>query len=106
MPKTYTVAVKENALKLCDEIGASKASEQTGITQNTLYAWRRAKRGDWTAAAGAETPAAGKERVAPENGHEAVEESNATELIRLQIENGSLKAQIETCKNALRAFTE
>ena len=41
MPRvTYTQDEKENALRLCDEIGVLKASEQTGISTNSLYKWR------------------------------------------------------------------
>ena len=38
--KTYTREEKENALRLCDEIGVHKASKETGISANSLYKWR------------------------------------------------------------------
>lgn len=46
MPKIrYTEAQKEEALQLVQETGVTRASEQLGITINTLYAWRKAKGG-------------------------------------------------------------
>ena len=106
MPKSYTGDERENALKLCDEIGVQKASEQTGIALNSLYGWRRARGKAVAVVAGVETPAAGKGRGGCERGREDVEESCDTELIRLQMENEALKAQVKTLQNALRAFTE
>lgn len=37
---SYSAVEKENALRLCDEIGVAKASEQTGISVKSLYTWR------------------------------------------------------------------
>ena len=36
----YTAAEKENALRLCGEIGVAKASIETGVSRHTLYKWR------------------------------------------------------------------
>jgi len=117
MPKkTYTAEEKENALRLCDEIGAKKASEQTGIFINTLYNWRRAK-AEAIAPAAAEVevpvvaPAASKKRIDPSRKQAisvqiSAKESCTNELVRLQIENDTLKAQIAAMKSALRAYTE
>jgi len=39
--KVYSAEQKGNALRLCDEIGVKRASEETGILKVTLYKWRR-----------------------------------------------------------------
>jgi len=38
--KRYTAEEKAHALRLCDEVGVVKASEQTGISKFSLYKWR------------------------------------------------------------------
>lgn len=38
--KRYTADQKEKALQLCDQIGITKASKETGITINSLRKWR------------------------------------------------------------------
>ena len=43
---SYTGAEKENALRLCDEIGVAKASQETGIPRHTLYRWRSGVEGE------------------------------------------------------------
>ena len=41
MPRMkYSAEEKENALRLCEEVGVVKASEQTGISTFSLYKWR------------------------------------------------------------------
>ena len=105
---SYTAAEKGNALRLCDEIGVCKASEETGITVHTLYTWRRAK--------GGTKPTVAPNESKGHNGHgrkqEVVKEPTVREelenesLICLRTENDSLKAQIATLKRALRAFSE
>ena len=42
----YTAEEKENTLRLCDEVGVAKASEQTGISKFTLYKWRSGAEGE------------------------------------------------------------
>ena len=37
---SYSAEEKKNALRLCDKIGVSKASKETGISRHTLYIWR------------------------------------------------------------------
>jgi len=114
MPRTtYTAAEKEHALRRCAEIGVLKASEELGITVNSLYAWRR-KIGQDEAPpiqdAGAvipiedvtvtgKTPRANR-KIATTN------EPASEELIRLRTENAASKAQIVSLKKALHAFTE
>ena len=112
MPKkTYSAAEKENALKLCDKIGAPKASEQTGITLNSLYAWRRTRNEAKPAVVSkAKTktvvPAEYKERRDRVHKQEGVCGAENEELVRLRMENEALKAQVKTLQNALRAFAE
>ena len=112
MPKkTYTSAEKESALKLCDEIGAPKASEQTGIALNSLYAWRRARNEVKPAVVSkaktqAVVPAENKESKDCVHKQEGVCGAENEELIRLRVENEALKAQVKTLQNALRAFAE
>lgn len=38
--KRYTAEVKGNALRMCEKIGITKASKETGITVNSLRKWR------------------------------------------------------------------
>jgi len=114
MPKiTYTVAEKEHALRRCAEIGVQKASDELGITVNSLYAWRRKIGRDEAlpitdngsaipaedAVAGEKTPRGGR-KFANTN------EPASGELIQLRAENAIFKAQLISLKNALQAFTE
>ena len=39
----FDKAFKEEAVRLSDEIGVKQASEQLGISYNTLAGWRRSK---------------------------------------------------------------
>ena len=39
--KIYDTTFKEQAVKLSEEIGASKAAKELGISLNTLNSWRR-----------------------------------------------------------------
>ena len=41
---TYDKSFKEEAVRLSDEIGVKKASEQLGVPYHTLTGWRRNKR--------------------------------------------------------------
>lgn len=40
---TYDKEYKERAVKLSDEIGVKKASEQLGIPYNTISEWRKSR---------------------------------------------------------------
>jgi len=94
--KTYTPDEKERVLGRCEEIGVQKTSEETGISIQTLYAWRnKAKPIKAPAAASAKQAPAAKEAKEP-----------AEELLRLRVENNAMKEQIATLKKALRAFSE
>ena len=117
MPKkTYTAQDKENALRLFDEIGAKKASEQTGVFINTLYNWRRAKEEAVAGVTEIETPvdvpAKGKKRAITrstptiKSTRGIVEKLGEQEMVQLQVENNVLRAQIKILKNALKAFAE
>ena len=109
--KRYSVEEKAKALRLCDEIGLSKASKQIGISVNSLYKWRMGVQNEIpTVAAAAEIPI--EEPVAEENVSKIsphtnyARENENEELIRLQLENTMLKAKMTALKNALRVFTE
>ena len=111
MPRTtYTTAKKNHALRRCAEIGVQKASEELRITMATLYAWRR-KMGD-EALPTADAVAPVEEMVAAEKtprGTRKIANPNepaSEELIRLRTENATLKAQVLSLKNAVRAFAE
>jgi len=110
--KTYTAKEKENALRLCEEIGVQKASEETGISVNSLYAWRGGKKANKAAAIANDAeipvnaPAANDKKTGASRKQSGVGENPDEELIRLRIENEALKAQNKTLKNALRPFTE
>ena len=115
--KGYSAEEKENALRLCDDIGVKKASEETGILVTTLYNWRRTKSESKTVVASkaktpATTSAASKRRGRPSRKQVKAEDFVITErqgddeLTRLQIENDALNAQLKTLQKALRAFTE
>lgn len=119
----YTPEEKESALRLCDEIGVHKASQETGISVNSLYKWRSGVKDEIFApkipapAEVVEVPAA---TTVPETeglsvahkefpsipAYANAEKGSNEELIRLQMENVTLKTQITTLKNALRVFTE
>jgi len=95
--KTYAPDEKERVLARCEQIGVQKTSEETGISIQTLYAWRnKAKpiKAPAAAPAAKQAPAA-KEAKEP-----------AEELLRLRVENNAMKEQIATLKKALRAFSE
>lgn len=40
----YDKTLKEDAVCLSDEIGVKQASEQLGLSYNTLAGWRRSKK--------------------------------------------------------------
>ena len=42
--KQYSKDFKEQALKLFDEIGLKKASEQLGVNYGTLSGWRKIRK--------------------------------------------------------------
>ncbi|MCL1795769.1 MAG: transposase [Clostridia bacterium] len=94
--KTYTPEERARVLARCEEIGVPKTCEETGISIQTLYAWRnKAKPIKSPVAVPAKQAAAPKETKAP-----------AEELLRLRVENNAMKEQILTLKKALRAFSE
>ena len=109
---SYSAKQRENALRLCDEIGVAKASEQTGISKHTLYKWRNSAEvevpvvpatADKKPAAEAASEAKDTRSIPPKSG---VDGNTSEELAQLRIENTTLKAQLAALKNALRAFTE
>jgi len=85
--KRYDKAFREQALKLSDEVGLKKASEQLGIVYGTLADWRkqRARNGSNT-----------KEGLTnPED-----------EIVRLKKVNSELQKANSILKDALGFFVE
>jgi len=113
MPRIgYSAEQKEDALRLCDKMGVQKASVQTGILAVTLYKWRERRDKPAVATKANKKQAVNRRRMGLALKQANTEELGVTvafeneELLRLQLENDSLKAQIETLKRALRAFGE
>lgn len=132
--KRYTAKEREAALRLCAEIGVSKASKQTGISTHSLYKWRAganeaveadqppviqadlSEKDPAPNLAAMETPTTQAEApttvmMDEKHGRSApsymyTDQETIEELIRLRMENVALKAQMTALKNALRAFTE
>ena len=144
--RRYTAQEKEAAVRLCDAIGITKASKQTGITINSLRKWRLDAKEEKPVTTPVEVVPAEKsvteqkdawvdneiastdilarlsrtpveeapvEEMAAEEAEQPIvpektagNESANEELIRLQVENETLRAQIAALKNALRVFTE
>jgi len=130
----YSAEEKENALRLYDEVGVTKASKQTGITINSLRKWRAdaQNKSDTTAAATDEIPVgveaaehndlhtesastdiiarltktSAEEQTMEETDQKTRPSNPYEELIRLRLENTTLKAQMAALKNAIRVFTE
>lgn len=127
----YSTEQKAEALQLCDAIGVQKASEQLGITVNSLYAWRNAQKKEQQEAKAtppAKAPATPQPPIeeppvdttpapiaqpAQTVGVQATEiqTSNVptyeySELVQLRIENKVLREQNDMLKAALRSFTQ
>ncbi|MDC7225136.1 MAG: transposase [Spirochaetales bacterium] len=86
--RQYSTDFKEQALKLSDEIGLQKASEQLGINYGTLSGWRKKRKND---------------NKAPT----ATDKSPLTEREKQLIkENLELKEANEILKDALGFFAE
>lgn len=88
----YDNTFKEEAVKLSDEIGASKASEQLGIPYDTLSGWRkkRKKYGELAHVG------SGNSRIDPQRRRE----------IELERENAELRRANEILKDALGFFAK
>jgi len=139
--KRYSAEEKENALRLYNEVGVTKASRLTGITINSLRKWRMdAQNTNPATPADGESPV--EKKIAEPDDLQAVDGKSSTdilsrlakipanetaeegadahlsrhnlnvdggpgeELIRLRIENASLRVQMAALKTALRVFTE
>ena len=83
--KRYSNEFKEEALELSKEIGVRQVSEKLGITQKTLYTWRRKKRlaGEWANRSG---------------------EPDTERIKRLEKENDELRQANEILKKAMGFF--
>lgn len=83
----YTKELKEEALKLSDEIGVRKAAEQLGLKYNTLTDWRKHRK---------------EEEKCPH-----LSEDEQTRRIReLEQENAELKRANDILKDALGFFAK
>ncbi len=85
--KRYDKGFKEQGLKLSDEIGVKKASEQLGIVYGTLADWR-------------------KQRVRRRHISKAVADNPDAEIARLKKENDELQKANSILKDALGFFVE
>ena len=85
--KRYDKDFREQALKLTDEVGIKKASEQLGVVYGTLADWRKQRaRNRSTTKEGSKSPEA--------------------EITRLMKENAELKKANSILKDALGFFVE
>ena len=85
--KRYDKEFKEQALKLSDEIGVKKASEQLGIVYGTIADWR-------------------KQRVRSRQKNKDVADNPDAEIARLKKENAELQKANSILKDALGFFVE
>jgi len=85
--KRYDKEFREQALKLSDEVGIKKASEQLGIVYGTLADWR-------------------KQRVRNSNQKIEIVGNSGDEIARLIKENAELKKANSILKDALGFFVE
>lgn len=86
-------AFKEEAVKLSDEIGPSKAAEQLGISYYTLQEWRkqRSRHGDGAFVG---------------SGHSYALAEKTPREIELERENNELRRANEILKDALAFFAQ
>jgi len=85
--KRYDKDFREQALKLSDEVGIRKASEQLGVVYGTLADWR-------------------KQRVRNRNQKIEIVGNSGDEIARLIKENAELKKANSILKDALGFFVE
>ncbi|MGI6767167.1 MAG: transposase [Lentihominibacter sp.] len=90
----YNKAFKEEAVCLSDEIGIKKASEQLGISYNTLAGWRRSK-----ARYGENAYVGSGNRHKPTNAKDQ-------RILNLEKENRELKRANDIFKDVLGFFAE
>jgi transposase len=85
--KRYDQKFKDEALKLSDDIGLKKASEQLNLNYGTLSGWR-------------------KQRVKQSRTKKKTDDEVQEELVRLKKENGELRSANEILKDALGFFAK
>jgi transposase len=85
--KRYDKEFREQALKLSDEVGIRKASEQLGVVYGTLADWR-------------------KKRVRKNKNKKAISINPDDEIARLKKENSELHKANSILKDALGFFVE
>ena len=91
---TYDKSFKEEAVRLSDEIGVKKASEQLGVPYYTLTGWRRNERRYSTQA----YVGSGHKRVSADPKEQRIYE--------LEKENRELQRANEILQEALRFFAK
>lgn len=87
--KSYTKEFREQALRLSDDIGVKKASEQLGVLHGTLAAWRKIR---------------AREMKNPPK--EMSDAEQKAEIERLRKENAEFKTANEILKDALGFFAK
>lgn len=100
----YTSQQKEEALARIAEVGVSKASEELGISAQTLYKWQRESKAEaMPLALDAQLPADVSQAIA------AIQQDNQALLQKLESmerELAALRESNERLKNALLAFIQ
>lgn len=90
--RNYDIGFKEQAIKLSEEIGASKAAKELGISLNTLNSWRR----NQTVHGEAAFVGSGTKRIDPSKARE----------YELEKENRELRKANDILKEALCFFVK
>ena len=92
MGKVYDIAYKTEVCKKIKskEYTVAEMSQETGISENTLYIWMKRYREN------TETPFVGRGHVLPEN----------EELVKLRRENKDLKEEVAILKNAAAYYLD
>ena len=97
----YTVEQKADALKLADEVGAKKASEQLSISYPTILDWRKKREDTPIIVAVEEVPSVAPQVVIPDDGDPTPE----MQVQLLQQENAQLRTQIARLSKAIHAMS-
>jgi len=93
-PRKYTAEFKEQAVRLAEEIGSSKAAQKLGVSDANIHNWREKKRKG--------------QRLKDSIGgsHMQLSETPEEELRRLRRENEELKKANHILKRAAAFFSQ